>query len=50
MTKTKEYAVWVIVRQCIRIAVGTTESKYATACAFVGKSPPSGFAEHPTRI
>jgi hypothetical protein len=45
-----EYRIWGLVRRCIETREGADDRHYAVGIAFVGKYPPDGFAEHPSRL
>lgn len=45
-----EYCVWGVVRRCIQAAGDTNGGSFSTGIAFIGKDPPSGFYEHPSRL
>ena len=45
-----QYKVWAIVRRCILIGRTAQAEEYAVGVAFIGKTPPAGFYEHPSRL
>jgi len=44
-----QYRVWGLVRRCIPIT-SKTDKTYAVGVAFIGKNPPPGFSENPSRL
>lgn len=44
-----QYRIWGLVRRCIPLGKGTTES-YAVGVAFVGKNPPGSFIDNPSKL
>jgi hypothetical protein len=45
-----QYRIWGLVRRCITVSSNSAPEQYAIGIAFVGKNPPSGYAENPSRI
>ncbi len=45
-----EYRIWGLVRRCIETSESAEDRHYAAGIAFLGKYPPDGFAEHPSRL
>ncbi|HTH50504.1 MAG TPA: PilZ domain-containing protein [Pyrinomonadaceae bacterium] len=44
-----QYRVWGLVRRCISTGSAVTP-QYAVGVAFIGKNPPAGYIEHPSRL
>ena len=44
-----QYKIWALVRRCLSIGKGTTP-EYSIGVAFIGKSPPPDYLEHPSRL
>ncbi|MEP6945559.1 MAG: PilZ domain-containing protein [Acidobacteriota bacterium] len=45
-----QYKVWSLVRRCIEVENRNQENTFAVGVAFLGKTPPEGFFEHPSRL
>lgn len=45
-----QYRIWGIVRRCIENRQGTGDANFSVGVAFVGKTPPEGYVEHPSRL
>lgn len=45
-----QYRVWGLVRRCIPVTSSSGEATYAVGVAFLGKNPPLGFAEDPSKL
>ncbi len=45
-----QYRVWAAVRRCIETGRNKAAPEYAIGVAFIGKSPPADFLEHPSRL
>lgn len=45
-----QYRIFGVVRRCIAVSKDPKNPEYAVGVAFVGKSPPVGFIEHPSRL
>lgn len=45
-----QYKVWALVRRCIQLESRGAEHSFAVGVAFVGKTPPDGFIDHPSRL
>lgn len=43
-----QYKIWGIVRRCIETSA--EQAQYAVGVAFIGKSPPAGYLEHPSML
>ncbi len=45
-----QYRIWGLVRRCIETSKQSTEPLFSVGVAFIGKSAPDGFVEHPSRL
>jgi len=45
-----QYRIWGIVRRCISIGRTFQNPEYAVGVGFIGKTPPSGYLEHPSML
>jgi len=45
-----QYKIWAVVRSCVPAGRSGASSQYAIGVAFVGKSPPSGYFDHPSML
>lgn len=45
-----QYRVWGLVRRCVPITSNPGAESYAVGVAFIGKNPPSGFVENPSKL
>ena len=45
-----QYKVWGLVRRCISVGRNMSSPEYSIGVAFIGKSPPVGYLEHPSRL
>jgi PilZ domain len=45
-----QYRVWALVRRCIALGSSSRETEYSIGVAFVGKTPPPDYNEHPSRL
>lgn len=45
-----QYRIWGLVRRCIEAGRVSDDQLYAVGVAFIGKKPPEGFVEHPSRL
>lgn len=45
-----QYRIWGLVRRCITVSSNTTPEQYAIGIAFVGKHPPAGYSDNPSKI
>ncbi len=44
-----QYRIWAVVRRCIQ-AESTSDHEYSVGVAFIGKTPPAGYLEHPSML
>jgi len=45
-----QYKIWGLVRRCLSIGKTSTKPEYSIGVAFIGKSPPHDYLEHPSRL
>ncbi len=45
-----QYKIWALVRRCIEVESRREEPSFSIGVAFLGKNPPEGFIEHPSRL
>ncbi|MGE3465340.1 MAG: PilZ domain-containing protein [Pyrinomonadaceae bacterium] len=45
-----QYKIWAVVRRCIEVVNGQGPRTYSVGAAFIGKSPPAGYLEHPSML
>lgn len=45
-----QYKVWALVRRCIQLETRGADHSFAVGVAFIGKHPPEGFIDHPSRL
>jgi hypothetical protein len=45
-----QYKIWGLVRRCIDASSGPENPQFACGVAFVGKTPPSGYLENPSKL
>ena len=45
-----QYKIWGVVRRCISMGHNRNSPEYSVGVAFVGKTPPAGFVEHPSML
>ncbi|MEO7538715.1 MAG: PilZ domain-containing protein [Pyrinomonadaceae bacterium] len=45
-----QYKIWGVVRRCIAINENPKNPEYVAGVAFIGKTPPAGYIEHPSRL
>ncbi len=45
-----QYRIWAIVRRCISTSKYSSNPEYSVGVAFVGKTPPTNFFEHPSQL
>ena len=45
-----QYRVWALVRRCIPINENSGDPLYAVGVAFIGKTPPADYLQHPSRL
>ena len=45
-----QYKIWGLVRRCLSIGQNSKNPEYAIGVAFIGKSPPPDYLEHPSRL
>ena len=45
-----QYRVWAAVRRCISTSKYVQNQEYAVGVAFIGKTPPANFLEHPSQL
>jgi hypothetical protein len=45
-----QYKVWGLVRRCLSIGKTSKTPEYSIGVAFIGKTPPQDFSEHPSRL
>ena len=45
-----QYRVWALVRRCIPINENSGDPMYSVGVAFIGKSPPPDYLQHPSRL
>ncbi len=45
-----QYRIWGLVRRCIKVSNGSTPEQYAIGLAFIGKNPPLGYNDDPSRL
>lgn len=45
-----QYRVWGLVRRCVPITSNPGAESYAVGVAFIGKNPPGGFVENPSKL
>lgn len=45
-----QYRVWGLVRRCIAIGSNSRDAEYSIGVAFIGKTPPAEYMEHPSRL
>jgi len=45
-----QYKIWALVRRCMQVGGTATNPEYSIGVAFIGKSPPVDYIEHPSRL
>ena len=45
-----QYKLWAVVRRCIEVKARNSDPIFAVGVAFIGKTAPEGFNEHPARL
>jgi len=45
-----QYRIWALVRRCISVSQKADEPLYSVGVAFIGKSPPADYLQHPARL
>jgi hypothetical protein len=45
-----QYKIWALVRRCIQTSEIITRPEYSIGVAFIGKNPPPGFVQHPSKL
>ena len=45
-----QYKIWSLVRRCLSIGRNSSSPEYSIGVAFIGKSPPPDYLEHPSRL
>lgn len=45
-----QYKIWGLVRRCLSIGRSASSPEYSIGVAFIGKSPPHDYLEHPSRL
>lgn len=45
-----QYRIWALVRRCIAVEQRETDQLFSVGVAFIGKKPPEGYHEHPSRL
>lgn len=45
-----QYKVWGMVRRCVQNNESAKAPEYSVGVAFIGKAPPAGYLEHPSRL
>ena len=45
-----QYKIWGLVRRCLSIGKNSSKPEYSIGIAFIGKSPPPDYLDHPSRL